>query len=271
MEKCVIKPRFESYWQGAGPNFIAHDPGFREVMERDRFIALWGFLHLVDQTDEAVDKSDKIYKVRPMLDRMLPLFRRNYSPRQQLSLEEGMIPTKNRLAIKQYIRDKPVRWGIKSFLLCKAKTGYILDTEIHTGQVKDRHWPLLGSAAVLSAVSWRTRRSPTRTTCCSWTACTTRRALPPAEERAGSPGRGHHHAKPQASPQGTRQEADRTWPVRIPVPGSSVCHRLEGPQAHPLLEQLPRPEESVHCEQACGEPARAVDRATACGGLHQVS
>ena len=146
MEKCVIKPRYESYWQGAGHNFIAHTPGFREVMECDRFIALWGFLHLVDQTDEAVDKSDKIYKVRPMLDRMLPLFRRYYSPRQQLSLDEGMIPTKNRLAIKQYIRDKPVRWGIKSFLLCEAKTGYILDAEIYTGRVKDRHWPLLGSA-----------------------------------------------------------------------------------------------------------------------------
>ena len=98
-----------------------------------------------------------------------------------------------------------------------------------------------------------------------------RHALPHAEERAGSPGRGHRHAKPQALPQGTRQEADRTWPVRIPVPGSSVCHRLEGPQAHPLPEQLPRPEESVHREQACGGPAREVDRATACGGLHQVS
>ena len=35
------------------------------------------------------------------------------------------------------------------------------------------------------------------------------RALPHAEERAGSPGRGHRHAKPQALPRGTRQEADR--------------------------------------------------------------
>ena len=68
-----------------------------------------------------------------------------------------------------------------------------------------------------------------------------RRALPPAKELTGN-----RHAKPQALPQGTRQEADR-----ILVPGSSVCHRLEGPQAHPLLEQLPRPEESVHCEHAC--------------------
>ena len=260
MEKCVIKPRYESYWQGAGHKFIAHTPGFREVMERDRFIALWGFLHLVDQTDEAVDKSDKIYKVNPMLDRMLPLFRRYYSPRQQLSLDEGMIPTKNRLAIKQYICDKPVRWGIKSFLLCEAKRGYILDAEIYTGRVRDRHWPrgeLAGHQQEPHAVHGLLLQL--------------RRALPPAEERTGSPGRGHRHAKPQALPQGTWQEADRTCLVRIPVPGSSVCHCLEGPQAHPLLEQLPRPQESVHCEQACGGPARAVDRATACGGLHQVS
>ena len=47
-----------------------------------------------------------------------------------------------------------VRWGIKSFLLCEAKTGYILDAEIYTGWVRDRHWPLLGSAgSVVSQVT----------------------------------------------------------------------------------------------------------------------
>ena len=34
------------------------------------------------------------------------------------------------------------------------------------------------------------------------------RALPPAEERTGRPGRGHRHAKPQAIPEGTQQESD---------------------------------------------------------------
>ena len=44
-----------------------------------------------------------------------------------------MIPTKNRLAIKQYIKDKPTKWGIKSFLLCESQTGYIVNAEIYTG------------------------------------------------------------------------------------------------------------------------------------------
>ena len=174
MKKCVIKPRYESYWQGAGHNFITHSPGFREVMERDCFMALWGFLHLVDQTDEAVDKSDKIYKVRPMLDRMLPLFRRYYSPRQQLSLDEGMIPTKNRLSIKQYIRDKPVRWTSRASCCARPRRATFSTQKSTRAGSGTATGPYSDQPAVLSAVSCRTRRSPTRTTCCSWTAFTTR-------------------------------------------------------------------------------------------------
>ena len=174
-----------------------------------------------------------------------------------------MIPTKNRLAIKQFIRDKPVRWGIKSFLLWEAKTGYILDAEIYTGRVKDRLWPLLGSAGSVVCHPMENSQVTNKNHMLFMDRFYNSVAL-------------FHLLKNElgvlgALPQGTRREADRTWPVRIPVPGSSVCHRLEGPQAHPLPGQLPRPEESVHCEQACGGPARAVDRATACGGLHQVS
>ena len=138
MEKCVIKPRYKSYWQGGWPQVHHAHPRFQSHRTRPLHHPL-GFLHLVDQTDQAVDKSDMIY-------RMLPLFRCNYSPRQQLSLDKGIIPTKKHLAIKQYIRNTLVRWGIKSFLLCKAMMSCILIAEIYTGRVKDRHWPLLGSA-----------------------------------------------------------------------------------------------------------------------------
>ena len=61
---------------------------------------------------------------------LLPKFLHFYLPKQHLSLDEGMIPTKKRLAIKQYIKDKPTKWGIKSFLLC-----YILNAVIYTGAV----------------------------------------------------------------------------------------------------------------------------------------
>ena len=146
MEKTVVKPRYENYWQGEAHNFMSFTPGFRDVMERDPFLALWTFLHLVDQQDPNIDKSDKIYKVRPMLDVLLPRFRHHYNPGQQLSLDEGMIPTKNRLAIKQYIKDKPIKWGIKCFMLCEGRTGYIVSAEIYTGKDQARHIEHLGSS-----------------------------------------------------------------------------------------------------------------------------
>ena len=48
-----------------------------------------------------------------------------------------MIPTKNKLSIKQYIKAKPIRWGIKTFLLCESKSGYIVNAEIYTGKRDD--------------------------------------------------------------------------------------------------------------------------------------
>jgi hypothetical protein len=46
-------------------------------------------------------------------------------------LDEGI---KNRLAIKQYIKDKPSKFGVKSFILCEGETGYIVGAEIYTGK-----------------------------------------------------------------------------------------------------------------------------------------
>ena len=158
MEKCLIKPRYESYWQGAGHNFIAHTPGFREVMERDRFIALWGCLHLVDQTDEAVDKSDKTYKVRPMLDRMLPLFHRYYSPASPSSSTYATSRSDGASRASCCARPRRATFSTQKSTWAGSGTA--------TGPSSDQ-------PAVLSAVSWRTCRSPTRTTCCSWTAFTT--------------------------------------------------------------------------------------------------
>ena len=91
---------------------------------------------MIDETDDSVDKRDAIYKVRPFLDHLLTKFRLYYVPEQHLSLDEGMVPLKNRLAIKQYIKDKPAKFGVKSFILCGGENGYILSAEIYTGRAE---------------------------------------------------------------------------------------------------------------------------------------
>ena len=60
-------------------------------------------------------------------------------PNQELLLDEGMIPTKNSLFTKQYINDKPIRRGLKIFLLTDSEHGYIVNAEIYTGRRDDSH------------------------------------------------------------------------------------------------------------------------------------
>ena len=136
METTVIKPQYREYWESDGQNFISETPGFPQVMSRDRWLSIWSFLHVVDEMDEQVDKTDAIYKVRPFLNFLLDKFRFYYQPKQHLSLDEAMIPLKNRLAIKQYIKDKPAKFGVKSFVICEGETGYILGAEIYTGRTR---------------------------------------------------------------------------------------------------------------------------------------
>ena len=104
MEYSLIKPTYASYWCSDGKNFVTETPGFREVMERDRFLAIWTFLHIVNERNAELNKEDKIYKIRPFLDSLLEKSRQYYKPRKFFSLDEGMIPSKNRLSIKQYIK-----------------------------------------------------------------------------------------------------------------------------------------------------------------------
>lgn len=136
MEMLVYKDRYEQYWRSKD-TFLAHTPAFGKVMPKHRFISIWSLLHCVNEEDPGLDKQDKIYKTRPILDHILPKFRHYFVPDCELSLDEGMIPTKNKLSFKQYIKDKPTKWGIKSFLLTDSKHGYICDAEVYTGRRPD--------------------------------------------------------------------------------------------------------------------------------------
>jgi hypothetical protein len=145
MEMMVYKPRYEKYWCTKENRWISHTPGYAQVFTRDRFLSIWSFLHIVDEDDKTLDKTDKIYKIRPLLNILLSKFQNHYIPCEELSLDEGMIPTKNRLAIKQYLKDKPIKWGIKSFLLCESNSGYVWNIEIYTGKNDAQYIEELGA------------------------------------------------------------------------------------------------------------------------------
>ena len=67
---------------------------------------------------------DKLFKLRPLLNLLLPHFHDSYTPDQYLSIDESMISFKNRLSFFQYLPKKPHKWGMKAWVLADAQTGY---------------------------------------------------------------------------------------------------------------------------------------------------
>ena len=60
-------------------------------------------------------------------------FRRCYAPGRDLAVDEAMIEFDGRLAWKQYMPKKPVKWGIKLWCLCEATSVYCLAFTVYTG------------------------------------------------------------------------------------------------------------------------------------------
>ncbi len=128
-------PRLEMYWQVTHP--LLGTPGISSIMSRMRFEQIFRFLHLAD-SDQQIPAGqpghDRLFKVRGLLDLVLPRFESNYTLHQAVSIDEAMIPFKGRLGFKQYIKNKPTKCGIKAFVLSDATNGYVFRTQIYTGK-----------------------------------------------------------------------------------------------------------------------------------------
>lgn len=133
----VEKPEIDDYWAEFWP---AYTPGFGKVMPRNRFEIILSFLHFANN-DEYIGKGqpghDVLFKIRPVIDLIIPRFSEAYGPRKELSLDEMTIAFKGRSALKQYNPRKPSKYGYKAFVLSEACSGYVLRWFLYTRQDVD--------------------------------------------------------------------------------------------------------------------------------------
>ena len=123
------KPELEMYWS---TDEIMATPYFNKTMSRNRFQMIWRFLHFSD--NETADASDRLNKVRPVLDYLMSKFREMYQPNTNISIDEGVMLWQGRLAFKVYNPQKPVKYGIKSYILCDSETGYCFNMKPYCGE-----------------------------------------------------------------------------------------------------------------------------------------
>jgi hypothetical protein len=128
--------RLCAVWNNDRDHFMLDLPGVTKVMARNRFLQIFRYLHFCDE-DHAREQNqltDKLYKLKPLLMHMRKTFMENYIPERETSVDECMIPFKGRLGMKQYMKDKPVKWGIKVWMLSESSTGYNYNFEVYVGR-----------------------------------------------------------------------------------------------------------------------------------------
>ena len=58
-----------------------------------------------------------------------------YKPRQNVAVDERMVKSRHRSGLRQFNKDKPIRWGIKLWVLADSSNGYTIDFNVYIGKV----------------------------------------------------------------------------------------------------------------------------------------
>jgi len=121
-------PNVRSYWGEYAFGTI------QNTMSRNRFEKIRGNLHFNDNSKLPSKDStdhDPLYKIRPLVNHFNEKFQ-SVPMRQRLSVDEQMCATKMKTFLRQYLPDKPHKWGVKFFNLCDS-SGFCYNFEIYCG------------------------------------------------------------------------------------------------------------------------------------------
>jgi hypothetical protein len=128
----VHMPHYCMYWSSEFRyNTIA------DYMSRNEFEDIGRFIHFNDNTELATKHKDPdydpLFKIRPILERL-----RQHcllvAPEQRQSVDEQTIPFKGKNRLRQYLPNKPKKWGFKVMARCCAQTGFTHDFSVYEGK-----------------------------------------------------------------------------------------------------------------------------------------
>jgi hypothetical protein len=129
----------------------------RSYMPRKKFEAITRCIHLVDNSTLPAPGAvgyDKLGKFRWLVKHFSAVSKAQYNPEVNFTVDEIMVPYKRRFCnIRQYMRGKPVRFGIKIWAVASSQLRYVSNVIVYLGAGDEREEnDLVGVDAVLTAV-----------------------------------------------------------------------------------------------------------------------
>jgi hypothetical protein len=137
----IQKPILRSYFTTKRVNCT---PGFGDIITRDRLELICKFLLFANnETINSFQGIKKLFKIFPVIPHLNNRFQELYLPNQDILIDESLMLWKGRLSFKQYLPLKASKFGIKTYELCDATTGYLWSFLVYAGKDTKLDSPLI--------------------------------------------------------------------------------------------------------------------------------
>ena len=108
----IALPSYKKYWS---TDILYKNETFPSVFSRERFETILRFFNFGEKCHF---ENDRLRKIRMILDHLNAVMRELVTPENNLSIDESMMLWRGRLVLRQYIKNKRHKYGIKFYELC---------------------------------------------------------------------------------------------------------------------------------------------------------
>ena len=106
---------------------------FKNTMSRNRFNMIKKYLRFDSLEERRINKNKKFIHIQYIFDEFTRNSMQHYIPHPFLTIDEQLIPSKNRCSLIQYLPNKPDKFGIKIWMLVCNTTKYCFNQSPYLG------------------------------------------------------------------------------------------------------------------------------------------
>ncbi|XP_025767401.1 piggyBac transposable element-derived protein 4-like [Oreochromis niloticus] len=111
-------------------------PIFRATMSLETFLKISHVIRSDNRETRAGRRErDKLAAIRDVWDKWVEILPLLYNPGPHVTVDERLVPFRGRCPFRQYMPNKPAKYGIKIWAACDAKSSYAWNMQVYTGKL----------------------------------------------------------------------------------------------------------------------------------------
>ncbi|KAL4008381.1 hypothetical protein ACER0C_002233 [Sarotherodon galilaeus] len=111
-------------------------PIFRATMSLETFLKISRVIRFDNHETRAGRRErDKLAAIRDVWDKWVEILPLLYNPGPHVTVDERLVPFRGRCPFRQYMPNKPAKYGIKIWAACDAKSSYSWNMQVYTGKL----------------------------------------------------------------------------------------------------------------------------------------